>query len=271
MKHPPKIFLSADIEGTCGIAHWSETDAPKPDYAPFARQMTREAAAACQGAVDAGAGELLVKDAHGNGRNIDPAALPTCARILRGWTKDPYTMMSGLDSSFDGVLFTGYHSPAGSDANPLAHTMALAYSLVTINGEIASELTINCLHAASMGVPVLMVTGDEGLCEGIRAILPRVFTVPVNRGIGGGTLSIHPDVAVERIREAAKSAVTAAADPSGFRYPMPDRFAIEITYREHTMARRNGYYPGAKQTGPRSVLFETGDYDQALRFMLFCL
>ena len=42
-----RIFLSADIEGTCGIAHWAETELGKPDYEPFRRQMTREVAAAC--------------------------------------------------------------------------------------------------------------------------------------------------------------------------------------------------------------------------------
>ena len=41
-----RIFLSADIEGTCGIAHWDETELDKPDYEPFRRQMTREVAAA---------------------------------------------------------------------------------------------------------------------------------------------------------------------------------------------------------------------------------
>ena len=273
MKQLRKLFLSADIEGTCGISHWDETVIGKPGYGYFVRQMTREVAAACQGAADAGAEELLVKDAHDSARNVDPSALPRCARVLLGWTGDPYMMVSGLDSSFDGALFTGYHSPAGSDANPLAHTLSATLGLVTINGQPAAELTVNCLTAASMGVPVLLVTGDEGLCEGIRAINPRIHTVAVNRGMGEATLSLfHPDEAVERIREAAKAAVTAAsADPSAFLYPLPDRFDVEITYRKHAQAERNSHYPGARKTGPRSVLFETADYTEALRFMHFCI
>ncbi len=272
MSNPRKIFLSADIEGTCGIAHWDETNASKPDYAYFARQMTREVVAACEGAIAGGAAELLIKDAHDSARNIDPAALPQCASLLRGWTREPLMMMAGLDASFDGAMFTGYHSPAGSNANPLAHTMDTIYSLVTINGEIASELTINCLAAAALGVPVLLVTGDEGLCESIHAANPNIRTVPVNRGIGNGTLAIHPDVAMERIRAAAQEAVAAStADRAKFLYPLPEHFAIEVTYREHALALRNSYYPGAKASGPRSVAFETADYDEALRFMLFCL
>ena len=42
-----KIFISADIEGTSGIAHWNETERTIPhDYDYFAGQMTREVAAA---------------------------------------------------------------------------------------------------------------------------------------------------------------------------------------------------------------------------------
>ena len=93
-----RIFLSADIEGTCGIAHWDETELGKPDYEPFRRQMTREVAAACQGALSAGAAEVLVKDAHDSARNIDPAGLPRGIRMNRSWSGDPLSMMSGLKS-----------------------------------------------------------------------------------------------------------------------------------------------------------------------------
>ena len=50
-----KLFISADIEGTAGIVNWNETERSVPhDYDYFANQMTREVAAACEGAHDAG-------------------------------------------------------------------------------------------------------------------------------------------------------------------------------------------------------------------------
>ena len=86
--------------------------------------MTREVAAACAGAVAAGAEDILLKDAHDTARNLDPTALPRETRILRGWTGDPLSMMSGLDSApFGAVLFTGYHAWAACPGNPLSHTM----------------------------------------------------------------------------------------------------------------------------------------------------
>ena len=45
-----------------GSISWSETSADKAEYRYFQEQMTREVAAACEGALSAGAQEVLVKD-----------------------------------------------------------------------------------------------------------------------------------------------------------------------------------------------------------------
>ena len=118
-----KLFISADLEGTTGITHWGETEIGGYLYDRFTAQMTREVAAACEGAIGQGLEDILVKDAHDSGRNIDPAKLPEQARIFRAWSRHPYSMMFGLDESFDGVVFTGYHNAAGTNSNPLSHTM----------------------------------------------------------------------------------------------------------------------------------------------------
>lgn len=71
-----KIFVSADMEGTAGITCWDETIWEDPRCAYFRAQMSREVAAACEGALKAGAEDVLVKDAHDSARNIDPMVLP---------------------------------------------------------------------------------------------------------------------------------------------------------------------------------------------------
>lgn len=59
---PVKIYLSADMEGTCGIVSWAETERSTPmDYAPYQKQMTREVAAACRGALAARRGRRTGK------------------------------------------------------------------------------------------------------------------------------------------------------------------------------------------------------------------
>lgn len=266
---PCRIFLSCDIEGTCGIAHWDETERGKPEYAAFAAQMTREASAACEGALAGGAQELFVRDAHDSARNLDPAKLPEQARIFRGWGSDPYAMMSGLDGSFSGAIFTGYHSAAGWSGNPLSHTMNTRNVYVRINGEDASELMMNALTASMMGVPSLMVTGDRMLCDWFRTKVPAALTVPVSEGVGSGSVSMHPDKAVWLIRRTAEAAMK--LDPAQCLYPMPERFAVDVCYREHARARSAGWYPGAEQTDDRTVRYECDQWMDALTFFHFCL
>ena len=73
-----KVFISADIEGTTLTSRWDETH-PVNETAkarPFIEQMTREVKAACEGAIAAGATEIVVKDAHGPGVNLDLSQLP---------------------------------------------------------------------------------------------------------------------------------------------------------------------------------------------------
>ena len=209
-----RIFISSDIEGTCGICHWDETELNKPDYDPFRRQMTAEVAAACEGAFAGGSDGVYVKDAHDSARNLLPAGLPEKIQIFRGWGSDIHSMMSGIDASFAGAIFTGYHSSSNTDASPLAHTMNTQNCSITINGIQCSELLINAFVCAMYDVPLLMVAGDLGVCEQAKRLNPNVYTVPVQRGRGNGTISIHPAEAVRRIRETAEKAVPVRVPPA---------------------------------------------------------
>lgn len=264
-----KIFVSADIEGTTGICHWDETEYPKKDYDYFRRQMSREVAAACEGALDAGAQEILVKDAHEDGRNILPDMLPEKARLFRSWAKDPLSMMACLDETFDGVVFTGYHSGAEMTGNPLSHTMNTKTNYVKLNGDYCPELYLNSLTASMFGVPVRCVAGDRGLCEWMNRHCPGTLTVPVNEGSGYGSLSIHPDVAVARIRETVRESLK--LPKADCLFPMPESFRLECSFKQHYDAKAAGFYPGCRQTGPRTVEMETKDYTNILKFVFWVL
>lgn len=60
---------------------------------------------------------------------------------------------------------------------------------IRINGIQASELVINTFAAALYDVPVLLVTGDLGVCEQAKRLCPAIYTVPVSRGCGNRSLS----------------------------------------------------------------------------------
>jgi hypothetical protein len=44
-----KVYISVDIEGAAGIAHWDEAAKRHGDYPEFRERMTAEAVAACEG------------------------------------------------------------------------------------------------------------------------------------------------------------------------------------------------------------------------------
>ena len=62
--------------------------------------LTKEVVAAANGAISAGADEIIIKDAHDSARNIDMDELPDKAKLIRGWTGDPLSMVAGIDESF---------------------------------------------------------------------------------------------------------------------------------------------------------------------------
>ena len=159
-----KVFISVDIEGITGVTSWSETELGNDDYNKCAVQMTKEAVAACEGAIAMGAKEILIKDAHDSARNIDITKIPKCAKLSRGWTNTPDSMLAGLDETFDAAIFIGYHSGAGYDGNPLSHTSNRGNNYFKVNGEIGSEFVINSYLAANYGVPVVFLSGDALLC-----------------------------------------------------------------------------------------------------------
>ena len=262
-----KIYISADIEGVAGIAHWDEANKNKADYAAFRDEMTLEVLAACEGAMQSGADEIWIKDAHGSGRNILTANLPACARIIRGWSGHPLDMLQELDETFAAILMIGYHSRAGSAANPLAHTLTGDVREILINGEQTSEFRLHANVAALLGVPVVFVSGDEGLCEEVEATNPEIRAVSVSRGFGPSSISIAPVQAQRLIRDGVSAAV--AGDHQACVIGLAGEFLVDVSYREPTSAYGAGFYPGAEQVGPHTVRFESDDYFEVMRFIKF--
>lgn len=262
-----KIFISADIEGTAGILSWDEAEKTHADYAEFRALMTAEVLAACEGARAAGATEIVVKDAHDSGRNLIVDRMPPCVRIVRGWSGHPDAMMFGIDESFAGALYTGYHSKAGVEDNPLAHTSTLRISRLTLNGETASEFTLNALCAARYGVPSVFLSGDEGICADARAFVPGIATVESLKGVGAATISLAPAAARAAIQEGVEKALRDRTRQAAPR--IPDKTEIVIEFGNPVDAYRASWYPGVRKHGPRAVAFASDDYFEILRAYRF--
>lgn len=264
-----KIYITADIEGVTGATHWDETNQKSTYYAELREQMTAEVAAACEGALNAGATEVWVKDAHGWACNIIPAKLPREVQLVRAWSGHPFAMMQELDATFHAGLVIGYHSRAGSNGSPLAHTMTGNMTYFKINDQYASEFMVSAYTAGLVGVPVVFLSGDAALCQEAQAFISGLSTVAVMHGTGNTTTSIHPRLAVDRIRAGVEAALR--ADVSKCRVPMPDHFSVELRYRNHADAYHASFFPGVNLIEPHTVGFEADDYYEVLRFFSFCV
>jgi D-amino peptidase len=264
-----KIFLSADIEGTAGINHWDEAERSHPDHREFRALMTAEVIAACEGARAAGAEEVVVKDAHDSGRNLIVDELPDYVRVVRGWSGHPDAMMFGLSAGFKAVLYTGYHAKAGTEANPLAHTTTTRVSRLVLNGEVASEFTVNALCAARYGVPCAFIAGDAGICGDARALVPGIATVETLEGFGRASISLAPARARQLIRQGVEASLS--RDLSTLIAPMAASYEAVVEFGNPADAYRASWYPGAHAHGPRAVAFAAADFleiQRALRFIL---
>ncbi len=254
-----KVFISVDMEGLAGLIAWDETGEGGADYPLFRRIMTEEANAAIAGALDAGATEIVVRDAHGSARNILPDQLRPEARLIREWA-GPMSMMEGLDRTFDAVVFVGYHARAGTPDAVLKHTMSLTLYDLILNGVRMPEAGWNAAIAGYFDVPVVFLSGDSAICRQIREIVGPIETAAVKDGISKAASMIHPAKAQEMIRKGVAAGLKnlKAAKP----YKPAPPYKLEIVFTDETLAMRASSVPGAVRTGERSVAFTSNDLMQ---------
>ncbi len=264
-----KVYISADIEGITGIGHWNETDKAYPgEYAQFQKQMTAEVAVAAEAAIQAGATEILIKDAHDSGRNLNIQELPEMVRVVRGWAGHPLSMIQELDDSFDAIMYIGYHSRAGQNTNTLAHTMSSSrIARMTLNEQDMSEFYLHALAAAYYGVPSVFVSGDAGICSEVQGLNSSIETVTTIWGEGDSVISQHPARSIKMIREGVNRALSGNLTSEILQIPQDLEFSIE--FKKHQDAYRAAFYPGAVQIDPMTVGFKTNDYFEVMRFNLF--
>ncbi len=246
-----KLFISADIEGIAAVVHGEHTIRDGKEHERARRLMTAEVNAAIEGALAAGAKEILVNDSHGTMRNLLPEELHPEATLLTGSPK-PLSMMEGIDASFQGAFFVGYHARMG-ERGILSHTYdSRVVSNLRLNGVPVGETGLNAVVAGTFGVPVLLVTGDSQVVAEAKALLGDIEGVAVKNAVTRyAAKSLHPLKAQALIREGAGRAVAQAQDRKPFRLTEP--LVVEIEFVQAGMADQAEMIPGAVRLNGRTV------------------
>jgi len=192
------------------------------------------------------------------------------ARTIKGFHKS-MCMVQGLDPSFAGAVFVGYHSCAGTEGGVLNHTLlGKEIQNVYLNGEPTGETRLNAAYAGHFGIPVLLVAGDAAVCEEAQRVLGDVQTVAVKDGIDKFTADcLHPQVAQDQIREATARALRDRDRFSPYRLSPP--YVIGIEWNSTTIAATCALIPGVRLTSPRFVEYTTQDYPEAMRVLVAML
>ncbi len=253
-----KIFISVDMEGITGVVNWEDVSREGKDYEYFRQIMTKETNAAIEGALEAGATEIIVRDSHGSARNILPEMLHKSSKLIRDWSGGFMSMMEGMDKSFDAVIFIGYHAKAGTQNAILEHTMSSRNILdVSINNVSLPEAGINALIAGYYDVPVIFVSGEKALCNQAKILFGEVATVAVKEGLGNAALNLHPEVSREKIRKGVKTALLNLNEYKPYKLTSP--YILAVKYKNEEIVNEMSLQPGVTRTGNWELSYKSDD------------
>ena len=255
-----KVFISVDMEGISGIVHSDQTTSGTAEYAAGRKWMAQDVNAAVEGALEAGATEVVVNDSHGSMRNIDPDDLHPRAILISGSPK-PLSMMQGIDASFAACLFIGYHAKAGTEDAILDHTISSSVvRAIRVNGAEMPELGLNAAIAGYYGVPVVLVSGDIAVCRQAGEVLGKdVVTVAVKEAYGRLAAKLVPMGEARRlIKAGVKEALGKFGRVKPFKIAPPCRFELE--YHVSAQADMAAMLTEVKRVDARTVAFTADDF-----------
>lgn len=206
-----KIFLAVDMEGATGVERLEEIFRGLPGFDTFRQVMAGDANAVIQGAIEGGASEIVVSDSHGYMCNLHPDDIIPGVQLRRGQLQRSWCQAKGLETDFDAVIMIGFHAKSGTENGILSHTWITGFRDVRVNGQSVPEPSLNALLAGEMGVPVIMLSGDDIVAIESGPILGDIEYVQLKKSVGfskGDHLPI--DRTRNLLREAAKKAVKSA-------------------------------------------------------------
>lgn len=251
--------MSVDMEGITGVCVGAQVGGNESEYQRFRKLMTADTNAAVEGALAAGATEVIVNDAHGSMTNILIEELNPKARLISG-AKKHLGMMQGIGGAFDVLFFVGYHDRDGADDAVLSHTfMGGTIFEIRCNGVPASEMLVNAGLAGHFGVPIGLVTGDDIICRSAQAAFEGVQVAPVKEAVNRYSANcLSPEASYQLIRERAQAAAQKASLLTPYEVDLPVTF--EVDFKSTGEAYMCELIPQFKRIGNRTISITAGDY-----------
>lgn len=261
-----KLYMSVDMEGITGLVDFSHVFSDKHNYERSRKIMTDEANAVITSAFEEGCKEVIVNDSHSKMNNLLIEQLHPEVKLISGDVK-PFSMVQGLDATFGGAIFVGYHARA-SARGVMAHTMVFAVKKMYINDVEIGELGFNAYVAGHFGVPVIMVAGDDGAAREAEALIPNVVTAVVKETTSrSSSISLTPTKSAELLKKRTAQALANSSNIKPLTPPENPLLTIEFT--NYGQAEWANLMPGTQIIeGTTSVTFQAKDILEAYQAML---
>jgi D-amino peptidase len=265
-----KIYISVDMEGVTGVVTADQLAPQGFEYQKFREQMTDEVNAAISGAAGAGATEFVFSDSHGNAESLllDKLLPVFPVTLVRGFPR-PLSMMEGIDSSFAGVIFIGYHASTNNTEGVRAHTISSAYlTNISLNGVPMPEAGINAAIAGQFGVPVIMISGDDRIVKEARDMLGGIEGAVVKYAVGfHSARTLLPGAATALIRSKAGEAVTRIKEFKPYKIKLPVQ--LDVSFKNYRPVEVLSYLPNIERTSSHSIRFVARDMVEVSKFIEF--
>ena len=267
---PLKIFISADMEGVAGVVTGEQLGPEGFEYPRFREFMTAEVFACIEAAREAGAAEILVADAHGNGQNLLIERLPEDVMVVRSWPR-ALGMMAGIDDTFDGAILLGYHASTANERGVRAHTFSSAnVTGFRLNGRSMSEGGMSAAIAGHFGVPVIMVSGDHVAVAETQVIVGDVEGAIVKWATGfHSARTLTPQAAQEVIRERTRTAIQRIGEFEPLVLDTP--VEMELSLKHYRPVELLDYLPGIERVNSHTIRFTGEDILEVSNLLTFAL
>jgi len=263
-----KIYISADMEGIVGVVTGDQLGPQGFEYNRFREFMTEEVKAAVEAAFEAGATEIVVSDSHGNGENLLIEKLPKNVTIVRSWPR-PLMMMEGIDETFDGAIFIGYHTSTTNMSGVRAHTISSArLADVRLNGTSMAEAGINAAIAGHFNVPVIMISGDDAIVKEATNLLGNIEGAVVKWAVSfHSARTMTPEAAYSLIREKTRKAIARIKEFRPYKVNQPVQ--LDVRFKAYRPSEMLSYLSIVRRTDSHSILFVGKDIIEVSKFLEF--
>ena len=261
-----KIYISADMEGVVGAVTGEQLGPGGFEYERFREFMTAEVNACIDAARAAGVTEILVSDSHGNGQNLLIERLPDDVMVVRSWPRE-LGMMEGIDETFDGVIFLGYHASTNNTRGVRAHTMSSAsITSLRLNGMTMTEGGMNAAIAGHFGVPVIMVSGDDVAVAENQVIIGDIEGAVVKWAKGfHSAQTLTPEAAYEVIRTRTNSAIGRIEEFEPYVLDTP--IELELSLKHYQPVELLAYLPNVDKVDSHTIRFVGQDMIEISKFL----